>query len=162
MNQFARAHNLAMGAVPNALVCNGNEFDVERYMGTWYELARYPTAYQNDWETLRSEWKLKRDGTISVKDTVISNKDDDPSGSSTGEEQQNDTITRCLDHGDGGRDATFNRVIHDTDYDSYAIVGNEARTTLWIMSRAPYVSHYKYKQLVHIASRIGYDANQIV
>lgn len=49
-------------------------FDINKYMGTWYELMHYPSWFQrNDNYNTTAEYKLNSDGTVSVHNSTMSN-----------------------------------------------------------------------------------------
>jgi lipocalin len=48
-------------------------FDINEYMGVWYELIHYPSWFQrNDGYNTKAEYQLKCDGTVSVHNSSIS------------------------------------------------------------------------------------------
>lgn len=48
-------------------------FDINEYMGVWYELIHYPSWFQrNDGYNTKAEYKLNCDGTVSVHNSSIS------------------------------------------------------------------------------------------
>ena len=40
--------------------------DLTRYAGLWYEIARYPTAFDEDAVAVTAEYTLNDDGTVAV------------------------------------------------------------------------------------------------
>lgn len=49
-------------------------FDINKYMGTWYELMHYPSWFQrNDNYNTMAQYHLNSDGTVSVHNSTISN-----------------------------------------------------------------------------------------
>jgi lipocalin len=49
----------------------------------------------------------------------------------------------------------------DTDYVTYAIVGNVKRDHAWILSRQPLMSHCLYSTLVAELKKLQYDVNKL-
>ena len=46
--------------------------DVPRYMGTWYEIAKYPNRFQNKCaRNTRADYQLKPDGTVQVRNRCV-------------------------------------------------------------------------------------------
>jgi len=45
--------------------------DLARYVGKWYEIARYPTAFQADCESSTAEYTAREDGSIGVLNTCL-------------------------------------------------------------------------------------------
>jgi lipocalin len=49
-------------------------FDINKYMGTWYELIHYPSWFErNDNYNNMAQYKLECDGTVTVHNSSISN-----------------------------------------------------------------------------------------
>lgn len=49
-------------------------FDIQKYMGRWYELLHYPSWFQrNDNYNTTAEYQLNPDGTVSVHNSTIAN-----------------------------------------------------------------------------------------
>lgn len=47
-------------------------FDINRYMGTWYELIHYPSWFQrNDNYNTTAKYSLNKDGTVTVHNSTI-------------------------------------------------------------------------------------------
>ena len=42
------------------------QFDVERYVGKWYEIARYDHSFERNMQNVTAEYKLKNDGGVRV------------------------------------------------------------------------------------------------
>ena len=41
-------------------------FDLERYLGTWYEIARLPHKFEKDLQRVTATYSLRDDGKIEV------------------------------------------------------------------------------------------------
>ena len=47
-------------------------FDLNKYLGTWYELAHYPSWFQrNDNYNTRAEYSLNKDGSMAIVNSTI-------------------------------------------------------------------------------------------
>ena len=51
-------------------------FEPERYMGTWYEIARLPQYFERDLDEVKAQYTLNDDGTIKVVNSGV--KDGEP------------------------------------------------------------------------------------
>lgn len=40
------------------------ELDLQRYMGEWYEIGRYPNSWQKNYVAVRNTYRLRKDGKI--------------------------------------------------------------------------------------------------
>ena len=45
--------------------------DIERYAGLWYEIARYPTPFDEDGVAVTAEYTLNEDGTVGVLNSAL-------------------------------------------------------------------------------------------
>lgn len=112
--------------------------DLDRYLGTWYEIAHYPTFFQGGCASSVAEYSLRDDGTIRVFNRCL-----DADGN------QVDSIegtARVVDPATNAKlvvtfpSAPFPGPYWIIDLDenyTYAVVSDPARLTLFILSRAP-------------------------
>ena len=57
-------------------MANSFSFDVNKYMGTWYELIHYPSWFQrNDNYNTEAQYRLNPDNTVSVYNSTVSQGD---------------------------------------------------------------------------------------
>jgi len=136
--------------------------DVERYMGLWYEIARYPTSFQKDCEGTTAEYMLREDGRVDVRNTCRF-------GTKDGEPRSAEATARVMDSSNGARIfVNFAPVplpagrgnywiIHlDEDY-QHALVGEPSGRFLWMLSRTPEVKPEVREELNAAAVAAGYD-----
>lgn len=45
--------------------------DVEKYMGKWYEIAKYPNSFQKNCEKAEAQYDLKTNGEVQVTNTCL-------------------------------------------------------------------------------------------
>ena len=50
------------------IVADAN-LDVKRYLGLWYEIARFPNSFEKGYQGVTEEYALENDGKISVTNT---------------------------------------------------------------------------------------------
>ena len=48
-----------------------NNFDVEKYMGKWYEIARTPNPFEKDLSSVKAIYTLEKDGSVKVINSGI-------------------------------------------------------------------------------------------
>jgi apolipoprotein D and lipocalin family protein len=112
--------------------------DINRYLGTWYEIARLPQWFEKDCTAVTANYTLRDDGKIRVTNTCRK-------GTPDGEEKVSIGKAVVADPASNSklRVSFFWPFFGDywiielgTDYD-YAVVGSPDRKTLWILSRYP-------------------------
>ncbi len=137
--------------------------DLNRYLGTWYEIARYPHSFEENCYASEANYSLRQDGYIQV-------------------------INRCRLGGFGGElneaegkawviDKTTNAKLKvqffwpfsgkywvialDPGY-QYAVVGHPSREYLWILNRSRKMDPQLYEKLLAEIERQGYDATRLI
>ena len=133
--------------------------DLQRYSGTWYEMASYPQIFERGCSNVKATYTPK-DGYIEVFNQSIKNK-------------KKNTITGKAfvveNSGNARLKVQFfwpfkgNYWIIDLapDY-SWAVVSDPKRKTLWILSRSPEMKETLYTSLVAKLVDRGFDKDKIV
>lgn len=142
--------------------------DVPRYMGTWYEVAKYPNRFQKMCiSDTRAEYRLLPDGHVEVVNRcrISSGEMTDAVGSARqlGEKQSPRLKVRFAPAwlsflpfvwGD------YWVIDLDTDY-QLAAVSEPKREFLWILSRTPQVSPAAYEALLERLANKGFDLKRL-
>ena len=132
--------------------------DLERYLGRWYELARYENRFERGCEGVTAEYSMRPDGMISVLNTC---RDGAPDGKARAAEGR----AKVVEGGDGAKlkVAFFGPFFADywvldraEDY-SWAIVGEPSGKYLWILSRDPTPGEAVMETHIARAAALGYD-----
>ncbi|WP_312932378.1 lipocalin family protein [Pseudomonas sp.] len=143
--------------------------DLERYQGTWYELARLPMFFQRKCVQSEAHYGLRQDGRIDVLNRCR-DKDGDVSQVNGIAEPQ---VAGRTDKLWVRFDNWFSRLApdltkghywvlyHDADY-NVALVGDPQRKYLWLLSRTPEVSQATTDQLLKVAHERGYDTSALI
>lgn len=136
--------------------------ELERYMGEWYEIARYPNSFQEGIVGVHIIYSLRNDGKIDVHNTGHRKTLDGPKTDSHAtawvvDEQSNAKwyvqfiwpfradywVIECAD-----------------DY-SWAVVGQPSRDYLWVISRAPVLKRDVFADILKRIARHGYDPRKL-
>jgi len=162
-------------------------FDVEEYLGTWYEIAKTPNFFEIGCASAKAKYSKINRTTISVVNTCLG--EDGKKKTRTCKEAGgrecrglNDTIPPVI-NGKGivvnpkfpaALRVSFpsepeilppaipNYLVHSTDYCTYAVVGDLQRKLLFILSRTPIMSKRLYNELINFSNNLGYDTSQII
>ncbi|PSH03853.1 MAG: hypothetical protein CXZ00_09715 [Acidobacteria bacterium] len=136
--------------------------ELSRYLGRWYEIARYPNRFEKQCDRdVEATYALRKDGRISVLNTCV--KKDGSRSEAKGWAKIADTSTNAKLR------VTFfwpffgNYWVLDlgSDYE-YAVVGEPSRKYLWILSRTPQMNDALYQQILSRLAARGYDANKLL
>jgi len=137
--------------------------DLERYLGTWYEIANYPQKFQKGCTATTATYTLRNDGEIDVLNRCRLERPD-------GEEKSAEGRARVVDRTTNAKlEVSFFRpfwgdywiIDLGTDYE-YAVVGHPGRDYLWILSRTPTMSEEVYNGIIARLAAVGYDTDRIV
>ena len=138
------------------------DFEPERYMGTWYEIARLPHYFERDMDEVTAEYTLEPDGTIRVVNSGM--RDGEPK-SATG--------TARLKYPDaeplaGELRVSFfwpfyadYRIIELAPDYSYAVVTAGSRDYYWILSRTPTMEKERLDGILNRAKALGFDLGEL-
>lgn len=136
--------------------------DLERYLGTWYEIATIPQRFQKGCVGVRAEYSLRKNGDIQVVNTCTQGTLDGEVRTARGKARVVDRATNaklkvCFFWPFWG---SYWIIGLDADY-QWAIVGHPDRTYLWILSRAPQMDDVLYGELLQLVAAKGYDLTKI-
>ena len=145
-----------------------NNFQLKKYLGKWYEVARLPNAFEKKCNfPITATYQLLEDGKIEVINTCI--KEDGSVKTSTGVAVFVKSATL------GQLKVTFapsflswlsfaygDYWVLNTDYKTYALVGDPNRQYLWILSRDSNLNANLMSQLIAEAKSVGYDVSDLI
>jgi apolipoprotein D and lipocalin family protein len=141
------------------------EVDLDRLMGTWFEVARLPNLEADGFGQrgvdVTATYEKRADGTISVQ-TVSYN-----ANARMRRTEVNGTV-RPTNPGQSQLLLTFYRVIRgrlwiiglDHDY-RWALMGTPSRRRLWLIARSPRLAQADYDRAMAIAAGQGYDVARV-
>lgn len=143
------------GAVPLDTV---QQVDIARYMGKWYEIAKYPLIFERGCAGVTAEYTLRDDGTVGVLNTCRGSDGTTVSNTIEGfatvaDPSTNAKLTVYFFYPFG---APYWIIELDDNY-QYAVVGDPSRTYLWILSRTPTLDESIYSQILERLPARGYD-----
>lgn len=148
------------------LSCNGKKIDnstvksldLDRYLGTWYEIARFDHSFERGLTHAQANYALKADGNISVTNSGIKN----GSGKvAVGKAKTTDTTGRLRVSFFGPFYSDYRVMMLSEDY-NYALVGSCSPKFLWILSRTPQVPDDVLQQILAVAKDRGYDTEKLI
>lgn len=137
------------------------QVDLNRYMGRWYEVARFPHRFEKDCHGVTADYALRPDGKVSVLNTCRKGALDGPVKTAK--------ATGWSAHPSNSRlrvrffwpfSAAYWIVALDSEY-RWAVVGHPSRKYLWLLSRTPGLPAEVDAVLVAEAARLGYDVSKL-
>ena len=132
--------------------------DLSRYLGKWYEQARYEANFQAGCEAVSAQYALKADGTVAVINSCRQ-------GSPSGALKRSEASARVVEGSKGTKlkvtffwpfEGDYWVLDRAPDY-SWSIVGEPSGRYLWILTRSPAITPQQYSTLVGRAKMLGYN-----
>ena len=152
-----------VGASPREPLKLVPSLDPQRYLGRWYEIARYQHGFEKTLVGATAEYGLREDGKISVLNSGFKKTLD---GKYTDVKAvawiPNPAVPGALKVRFFGL-FTSAYLVFGLDQENYqwALVGENNRKYLWFLSRTPEVEPALLEQMKAIASAQGYDLSKL-
>ena len=141
--------------VDNSVVTN---FDLNRFLGSWYESARFDHRFERGMQQTKANYVIRKDGKVDVLNTGI--KDGKPS-EAKGVAKLTDTPGLLRVSFWGPFYSDYRIMFLDNDY-QYALVGSGSDNYLWILSRTPQINEETKDKIIAEAKKRGYDTNKLI
>jgi apolipoprotein D and lipocalin family protein len=137
-------------------------FDLNKYAGKWYEIARLDHRFERGLEKVTATYSINSDGSVRVENR----------GYSTKSKEWEDAIGKARFAGDtniGHLKVSFfgpfygSYIIFDLDKESYQysfVTGSQ--NSLWFLSRTPEVSDELKDKFLSIVQEAGYNTAELI
>ena len=136
--------------------------DIQRYLGTWYEIATIPQRFQKGCVGVSAHYSLRAGGAIDVVNVCRKGTLDGEVRSIRGKAWVVDRTTNAKLKVRFFWPFTGAYWIIELDKDyQWAVVGHPDRTYLWILSRTPQMDAALYDELIVRIAAKGYDTGKI-
>ena len=138
-------------------------FEVQRYLGTWYELARLDHSFERGLSRVTATYTAREDGGIDVLNKGY----DDASG----EWKEAAGIAYFVDKLDIGRLKVsffgpfyggYNIIALDKEHYSYSLVCGSSRSYLWLLARAKKLDPAIQSRLLAIARDLEFPVDDLI
>lgn len=138
-------------------------FDLDRYLGKWYEIARYDHIFERDLVGCIAEYSLCDDGKIKVVNSGYLKTLDGPFKESVGKAKlkKNGKPGQLRVSFFGPFYSDYNIMELAPDY-SYSVVGSASPKYLWILSRTPKIEQDVCETIIHNLQQRGYDTSKLI
>ena len=141
--------------VDNSVV---GEFDLKRYLGDWYEIARFDHTFERGVEEAKATYSLRDDGKVEVRNSGV--KDGQPKvAKGVGKTTETPGLLRVTFFWPFYAD--YRVMALDKAYTA-ALVGSGGADYLWILSRSPRLDPKMKESLLNEATRRGYDTSKLL
>ena len=149
-----------------------NSFEMDRYVGMWYEIAKIPTLFQKDchfataeysWNPIRKVMNLKNT-CLDKQRKVLYSRSGEAKIFNKAQRKLKVTFTDGLPSDSSSNlNSDWNYRILYTDYDNFSIVtGGNDSDYLWILSRTPQISAEDALTLLNRIKSFGFDEKKLI
>ena len=132
--------------------------DLNRYLGEWYEIARFDHSFERGVEQTKANYTQNADGTIKVVNSGIKG---GKQKTAIGKGKTTDTPGLLRVSFFGPFYVDYRVMLIDKDY-TRALVGSGSADYLWILSRTSGLSETAKSELLAEARRRGYDTDKLI
>ncbi|WP_319511040.1 lipocalin family protein [uncultured Draconibacterium sp.] len=140
------------------------ELDLQKYLGTWYEIARYDHRFERGLVGVTANYSMRPDGKIKVVNSGYENTLDGEYSEAIGKAKIPDPVNEpaklkvsffWIFYGD------YYVLELDEDY-QWAVIGSSTDKYLWILSRTPQMKPEVYNDLLKRIADRGYDTSELI
>lgn len=139
------------------------ELDLDRYLGKWYEIARFDHSFERGLVGATANYSLREDGKIKVLNTGYKD-------SFEGKFNEAEAKAYIPDENyPGALRVSFFLFFYsdywvldlDEDY-TFALVGSKSSKYLWILSRTPEMAPADLQRVLNKAVSLGYNTGNLI
>ena len=139
------------------------EFEVNRYLGKWYEIARLDHSFERGLQNVTAEYSLREDGGIRVINSGYSIKKNALKSAEGKAYFANDPDKGYLKVSFFGP-FYGSYVVFELDKENYeyAFITSYSKSYLWLLSRTPMVSQELVDRFVNRARELGFNTDDLI
>ena len=137
--------------------------DLDRYKGTWYEIARFPNSFERKLKCTSATYTLRSDGKITVlnKGNYITVPQKSTSAKGVAWIPDKNSPAKLKVQFFWPFSGNYWIMELDKDY-RYVLVGDPSIKYLWILAREKNMDETTYRMLLQKAVDNGYDVKSII
>jgi apolipoprotein D and lipocalin family protein len=156
----------ALSACKSVKVPDGVEvvqkFEAKKYMGQWYEIARFDFKYEKDMSHVTANYTLNDDGSVKVVNkgyNYVKDKWEEKEGKAKFIDRTDQAALKVSFFGPFY--SGYNVVAMDPDYENVLVFG-ESTDYIWILSRNKTIPEKVKQKFLDKAKAKGYDLDRLV
>lgn len=137
-------------------------FDVNKYLGTWYEIARFDFRFEKDLDNTSAQYSLDQDGNVQVLNSGYHTKKNEwRKAVGVAKFRGNKDVAALKVSFFGPFYSGYNVIALDSEY-QYALIAGKDLDYLWILSRTKSIPQEIKDRYLKIAQGIGYDTTKLI
>ncbi|ADZ40880.1 TPA: outer membrane lipoprotein Blc [Yersinia enterocolitica] len=154
--------SVACGVTPPKDMKIVDNFQLPRYLGTWYEIARLDHSFERGLDNVTANYSPRDDGGVKVINRGYNAKKQQWQESIgkayfIGSPQQASLKVSFFGPFYGG----YNVIDLDDEY-QHALIAGPNREYLWILSRTPTIDNQTRDRLVSVAKHYGFPVEELI
>lgn len=140
-----------------------DHFELDRYLGKWYEIARMDHAFEQGMTNVTAEYSMRNDGGVRVINRGYL------------ENEKKWKVAEGKAYFVDGKDQGFLKVsffgpfygsyiVFELDHDKYqySVISGPDKSYMWILAREPKVSKVIQDALIAKAASFGFDTGKLI
>ncbi len=140
-----------------------DDFELKKYLGKWYEIARLDHSFERGLSKVTADYSLRDDGGVQVINRGFSKeknawKEAEGKAYFVGEQDQGYLKVSFFGPFYGSY-VVFE--LDKQDY-QYAFIAGPDKSYLWFLSRTPSVSDELYAEFIDRARQLGFDTDSVI
>lgn len=137
-------------------------FEVNRYLGTWYEIARFDFRFEKDLDNTTAQYSLEENGNVKVLNSGYNYKTKEwKSAKGIAKFRGDKNVAALKVSFFGPFYAGYNVLAIDNNY-KYALIAGKNLDYLWILSREKSIPDDVKRSYLKIAKEVGYDTTRLI
>jgi apolipoprotein D and lipocalin family protein len=137
-------------------------FDKEKYLGRWYEIARFDFRFERNLNNTTANYSLNNDGSIKVVNrgfNYVTGKWNEATGKAKPAGGPDEARLKVSFFGPfyGG----YNVIALDDQY-KYALIAGDNLKYLWILSRETSIPDDIRQKYLDVANKIGFNTSELI
>ena len=137
------------------------EVDLQRYLGKWYEIARFDHSFERGLVGATATYSMREDGKIKVLNQGYKNTLDGELSKAEGKAKLTDEPGKLKVSFFWIFYADYYILELDANY-QWALIGSKSDKYLWILSRTPKLEENVKNLILHHAAKRGYDTSKLI
>lgn len=139
------------------------DFELPRYLGKWYEIARFDHSFEEGLSQVTATYSMREDGGVKVVNRGFSKEEnewDEAEGKAYFEGEP--SVGHLKVSFFGPFYASYVIMALDKKEYQYSLVTGPDKSYLWILARTPTLDEATLNQLLKQAQLAGYDTSQLI
>lgn len=150
-------HPVGNAAVPEP----AKSVELQRYVGRWYEIARYDQRFQKGCQGVTADYSLTSDGKIAVLNRCREQSGEIREARGTAKVVDRTSNAKLKVSFFGPFSGDYWVLDRADDY-GWAIVGEPSGRYLWILAREATPGEQELEDLIRRAEALGYDTSMLI